>query len=558
MADKNLLNTINSSGEVDNSLILDTLMYTDALTDDSYTDGKMTVEQIVNDILETKKLTSENRTALNNVKTYLDSHKGCEVGQMKLHSSSDIMGEDYRGAAGATFYSEDSNGKIQDVYVAFRGTGDGRWVDNGIAFGTEYSEYQQDAAQYFDHAMEDLKVDESCNVITTGHSKGGNFSQYVALGSKNAYLVDKVVSFDGQGFSPEAVAYFKKLYGEEFYEQQLQKMYSVCGDDDPVNVLGIKVIPEDHTTYVVTQKDGEFSDYADGIAGVHAIEWLYNYSNGSFDIKTDKQRELAEFAKVLNGYIMTLPPEERDAVCRAVMSYIEFGEDYKTGYHGETATLDEHLELWSHVDDIVKYLIYTGQGQDFINNAENDWIKKLLKDNLGMEDGSMTGNILICVTAGFIQSNFAGATYVVEGFLVEFSELISEGAKLTKTFKQAYEFCSELLKDLNTLRKEIFDGNYKAAQEYLSDSSILRFDTGDLHNLAERLWAVNGRLERLDHRMDSLYRNVKWRDLGKIIKVASADFKIGWSKRINNCANCLNDTANRFEKIEQQILNMLG
>lgn len=575
MADKNLLNSVNSSGEVDSSLILDTLMYTDALTGQDY-EGK-TVEEIVK-LLKEKYvgpdgknnhmgLTDENVNAINNISDYLSKNEHSAVGSLKLSSCSNDLGEDYIGAYGATFYSEDTNGRIQDVYVAFRGTGDGRWVDNGIAFGTKYSEYQQDAAQYFDYAMEHIKIDsqgnpigadESCNVITTGHSKGGNFSQYVALDSKNAYLVDKVISFDGQGFSPEAVVHFKGIYGEKFYEQQLQKMYSICGDDDPVNVLGVKVIPEEHTTYVVTQKDGELSNYAEGIAGVHAIEWLYNYSNGSFDITTDKQRELAEFAKVLNGYIMTLPREERDAVCRAVMSYIEFGEDYKTGFHGETATLDEHLELWSHIDDIVKYLVYTGQGQDLINNAENDWIKKFLKENLGMEDGSVTGNILLCVTAGFIQSKLTGATYVVEGLLVELSNLISFGAEKIKQFKQVFEFCSNLYNDLKTWWKETFDNDYQAAQEYLGDSTVLKFDTGELHNLAERLWNVNGRLEDLDHRMDSLYRNVKWSDLGKIIKVASADLKIGWSNRINNCANCLNDTANRFESVENQILNMLG
>jgi len=37
---------------------------------------------------------------------------------------------------------------------------------------------------------------------------------------------------DGEGFSPEAIAYFKMIYGEDFYEGQLQKMYAVCGDNE--------------------------------------------------------------------------------------------------------------------------------------------------------------------------------------------------------------------------------------------------------------------------------------------------------------------------------------
>lgn len=87
----------------------------------------------------------------------------------------------------------------------------------------KYSPYQQDAAEYFDSVMEELGVTDANNVYVTGHSKGGNQAQFVTLASKNAYLVDKCISMDGEGFSPEAIAYFKMIYGEDFYEGQLQK-----------------------------------------------------------------------------------------------------------------------------------------------------------------------------------------------------------------------------------------------------------------------------------------------------------------------------------------------
>lgn len=205
-------------------------------------------------------------------------------------------------------------------------TGAGRWYDNGDAFSKVKSPYQEQSAAYFDSVVRDLKekygIDQSTNVMVTGHSKGGNNAQYTTLFSENAGLIDSCLSLDGQGFSPEAIAHVKELHGEQYFQDQCQKMYSISGDDDPVNVLGIKVIPEDHTTYVVTQKNGHISDYtADGIAGVHSPTWLYNYKEGSFYETTTSQRELAVFAKTLNDYIMSLPPEQREDVCRSVMSY---------------------------------------------------------------------------------------------------------------------------------------------------------------------------------------------------------------------------------------------
>lgn len=100
-----------------------------------------------------------------------------------------------------------------------------------------------------------------------------------------------------------------------------------------------------------------------------------------------------------------------------------------------------------------------------------------------------------------------------------------------------------------------FNSSYRAAKNYLASENTLSFHTDDLRGLAQQLWALNGRLESLDGRLDSLYWKVKWTDLWKLL---SSDLKICWSGKINACANCLNDTAQRFEDAENQILNLVG
>ena len=105
---------------------------------------------------------------------------------------------------GATFQME--NG---DYYVAFRGTGDGRWTDNAMGMTLPSTDMQNAAADYFKEMAE----------------------RY------------------GQGFSEDAIAVFKERWGDD-YEKRLQEMYSICGENDPVHRLGIRIIPDGNTYYV--------------------------------------------------------------------------------------------------------------------------------------------------------------------------------------------------------------------------------------------------------------------------------------------------------------------
>ncbi|HRU98920.1 MAG TPA: DUF2974 domain-containing protein [Ruminococcus sp.] len=475
-----------------------------------------------------------------------------DVGSLVYHSHSANGRGVKDGAIGGAFYSTDSSGNPKDIYVAYRGTGDGRWYDNGDAFAKKYSPYQQDAAEYFDFVMEDLGVTDANNVYVTGHSKGGNQAQFVTLASKNAYLVDKCISMDGEGFSPEAIAYFKIIYGEDFYEGQLQKMYAVCGDNDYVNVLGIKVIPEDHTVYVKSPTDVYDLPNGHGLVNTKTGTGnLFNFETGSFYEQTSQQRELALFAKSLSENIMNLPPEQREDVCRSLMSLLEYAFSGGAGLNGESATTEELLGFFSYVDVVVDELLYTQKGQDFINKSVNE----LIRSKLPFDENTTAGKIATFIVVGYIQGHLQGALYVAEYILDGLSEIIATGAKVVDAFRVAFEFCGNVVNGLKELYKYVTDSDYRAAQEYLSYAMVIKLHTDDLHGLAERLWAVNGRLESLDHRLDNLYKRVKWTDLWNLMR---ADFKIGWSPKINSCANCLNDTANRFESAEQQILGLMG
>ncbi len=203
-----------------------------------------------------------------------------------------------------------------DVYVTFRGTGDGRWVDNGIAFGANDSPIQQEASKYFDYLCEIYDWDNSNNIIITGHSKGGNLSQYVTMTSENRGLIDACYSLDGQGFSPEAIERFKKLSD---YDEQLDKLWSISGINDPINQLGDRLVPEDHVYYVKQDNVDSLNPFA-----YHELTNMLN-CDGLNEIDPDGSiGAVAMLFKLIYQHVRDLDAEEREALSKIVMEFVEW------------------------------------------------------------------------------------------------------------------------------------------------------------------------------------------------------------------------------------------
>ncbi len=143
------------------------------------------------------------------------------------------------GARMATFVDAQDN-----ATVVFRGTsGDYEWHDNGTGAYLSDTEMQVAALKY----IESLPYD---NITVTGHSKGGNKAQYVAILSDK---VDRAVSLDGQGFPKE----FIEKYGDLIAANR-GKIISISAKDDPVNRLLIPVAGK--IIYIETANPEKFYD----------------------------------------------------------------------------------------------------------------------------------------------------------------------------------------------------------------------------------------------------------------------------------------------------------
>lgn len=157
-----------------------------------------------------------------------------------------------------------------NISVVFRGTSPVEWIDNGLGLSgissdSTYYTFGEDGEVLYANTVKDLatyRQAEALNwfemicarngwgkdhVITvSGHSKGGNKAQFIAV---NSDKVDLCVSFDGQGFSPEAISYFREKLGEVFDERQ-KKIISVCAYNDYINILGDSLLRSENVFYL--------------------------------------------------------------------------------------------------------------------------------------------------------------------------------------------------------------------------------------------------------------------------------------------------------------------
>ena len=243
----------------------------------------------------------------------------------------------YNGGTIAAAF-KDSGG---NVTVAYRGTHDGEWLDNTYAFAGSDSPQQREALSYFDYTVESFGAGyfEDNRLTVTGHSKGGNKAQYVTLVSDYGDLIDGCYSFDGQGFSWEAIGIMKQ---KSNYRTQLEKMYSISGDNDFVNVLGCdKVFLDGHIFYLKTNNPIGLGDY-------HEIAFLFK-DGEMCQINWDGQENLALYAAEVSGSVAKLPSEHSLEITRTVMQLFEIGSgDQNIGFDGDTASLSDFAGLVTH------------------------------------------------------------------------------------------------------------------------------------------------------------------------------------------------------------------
>ena len=237
-----------------------------------------------------------------------------------------------------------------EVYVIFRGTGDGEWIDNGeglsgipekntyITYGkggvpTSYSmtdndyatDSQTEALNRFNLLAAENCWDKDTHIIISGHSKGGNKAQFITMHSD---IIDECYSFDGQGFSPEAIEQLKERTGAEF-ETRRRKIASISADNDYVSVLGLPIMPEEQRYYLE-------SSY-----GIHHMEAILE-TDGRLRPFCD-QGSLSRYVESVSKELMSIRPTLRKHATLGIMNIFQRYPVEEAAEGSDTVSLSETI-----------------------------------------------------------------------------------------------------------------------------------------------------------------------------------------------------------------------
>ena len=451
---------------------------------------------------------------------------------------------------GCTFRDADGN-----YYVAFRGTGAGRWEDNGDGMTEESTLMQEASRQYFDE-MAKTYFEEAYlagkEVIVTGHSKGGNEAQYVYMTSDYEYLISRCYNLDGQGFSQAARDSFKERYGAD-YQEKLNNMYSVCGQNDFVHDLGFTIIPDEHTYFVRTS--------GSGIASYHMLENMISDDDMNYRrlTWTDEKGELfeqgpvGEFAKKLSENMMKMDEADLHGCALAVMAIVDRAMNGKLETIGDVkADGADYLDLIGDgLPAILKTLFLTEEGHELLGMLITAGVEEAVKKwGPAGAAGVIAGVFLIAAAVLPSVIKLGAKLWLV----LKFADTVVDIAERIVQFtKDLARFVSEVKEAFLSTVDRIFNGigDFFAGRTPAAVTNRIEVDTELLRDYAERLRAVNNRLSGLDSRIDSLYLKVGLTGLWKLL---SADFRIGYSRRLELCASYLSDTAQDFILCENEIL----
>ena len=189
-------------------------------------------------------------------------------------------------------------------------------------FGAELRDYtspmQEEALDYMESLKKSGVFEKYDNVYVTGHSKGGNEATLVTMVYSD--VIDRCISGDGQGFSPEFVEYMKKTLGPEEFAKIQDKMYGFHANNDYVNVLGVSVIKVENRIYFIPEIKQE-----------SIIDLLWNHlPTAMIDVKTGKIAQVSEqgafgkFIAKVNEKIMKLDPKDREDVAITGMAFMQY------------------------------------------------------------------------------------------------------------------------------------------------------------------------------------------------------------------------------------------
>ena len=373
----------------------------------------------------------------------------------------------------------------REAVVIFSGTtGYREWHDDFVAGGQTdtpdgvSSEVQVEMLAWYQKHQDILS---QCDIVTTsGHSKGGNTAQYIALMDGS---VDRCVSLDGEGFSDDFVAKYHDLIA-----MRQNKIVNYAADSDYVNIL-LNHVGE--TRYIKSKLS------EDNFAWYHSPYTIMDRDNPGASLTGDGRRVpqnpgLHELDMLLNSYLRTLSDEKKAQVLDLlgnIVAGLLSGED-------EKLSLDELIHLAAKSDNpelvgdllsyILQYLNENPERAEIIESTLNQIVPGL---------GDLVDKIARVIDGG-PGGFFVGWT--IRQFIYTLASVLEPILALFGVGGEARDLLFGILKQaLSSYGDHDINVTGDISVESGGGAEIIRVDVGLLERLARELQAVSADLETL-------------------------------------------------------------
>jgi len=225
-----------------------------------------------------------------------DDYKAMIITDVDVEAGSPLSSSDKKQAEELVMATIDFNGQ---PIIAFKGTGgDINWRDNGEGgyYNITDSKQQQYALDYFNRQMDEYP--DGTQAWVSGHSRGGNFAQYVTVLAGDR--VSECYSFDGQGFNR---AFFAK-YGD-LVEANGGKIHSISNYSDFVNVLFGSMASHSGATEVFTgdNKLHLNGGLAHGMARLHSPYTIFGHDGDGLFINDSQMWGEGPLIQTLDDFV---------------------------------------------------------------------------------------------------------------------------------------------------------------------------------------------------------------------------------------------------------------
>lgn len=323
---------------LDTFLILNCVIYVSSFEKDDVFEnivGKSLFE--ISDLLECKKNSlgifpaeineEEFSIILNTIKKNKELYEKIKIVDVDNSVYGNISGSDR--VVNVTFLYEDN------LIIVYKGTaGDFEWKDNVEGtYNISDTKQQRMALSYFDEMVEKFK--DVKKVYVSGHSKGGNKSQYIGVLRGNMSKLERVYSFDGQGFN----SIFLKKYNKEI-ENNRHKIFNICNEYDYVNILLFSIANKIFikSTTNIGNDDDRQSKLKHRFGGFHSPYSMFKNENGILILNevTEQSDIMKNFEKLFEYYNTNMEIEDSKFMYYRMSLFMMesgsevFGEDIPT------------------------------------------------------------------------------------------------------------------------------------------------------------------------------------------------------------------------------------